>query len=237
MNLCSSIVDEVTCPFQDQSLLIFDQKVKLTSKTAVTSTQGTKYPVAHSIGALVAMERSSSHWQLYLGTKFRARDHLSIPTVLLPGIIRSINLSRSQKELPEINFSFISSRLQICKLPEFGFYYALIQSEEISHLLRTTAIATTHTLARKNSPGGIRKNSKRGKTVTFNQGLQTASAHSQYLGRWNMMTNGKPIPSVKTINISTEKEKRDSILLHHLSIELCKSKFGVSPFEIPDTFS
>jgi len=51
------------------------------------------------------------------------------------------------------------------------------------------------------------------------------------------MTNGKPIPSVKTLDISTEEEKRDSILLHHLSIELCKSKFGVSPFEIPDTFS
>jgi len=70
MNLCSSIVDEVTCPFQDQSLLIFDQKVNTNSKTAVTGTQGSKYPVAHSIGALVAMERSLSHWQLYLGTKF-----------------------------------------------------------------------------------------------------------------------------------------------------------------------
>ena len=174
-----------------------------------------------------------------LETVLSLEDKISgqVLTVLLPGIIRSINLSRSKKELPEINFSFISSRLQICKLPEFGFYYALIKSEEISHLLRTTAIATTHTLARKNSPGGIRKISNRVKTVTFNQGLQTASAHSQYLGRWNMMTNGKPIPSVKTINISTEKEKRDSILLHHLSIELCKSKFGVSPFEIPDTFS
>jgi len=146
-------------------------------------------------------------------------------------------LSRSKNELHEINFSFISSRLQICKLPDFGFYYALIQSEVISHLLRKTGIATTRTLARKNSPGGIRKNSSRGNTVTFNQGLQTASAHSQYLGRWNMMTNGKPIPSVKTLDISTEEEKRDSILLHHLSIELCKSKFGVSPFEIPDTFS
>lgn len=240
MNLCSTIVDEETCPFQDQSLLIFDraanQSISDAAKIQSKNTEDIKYPASYSIAALVVMERSPSHWQLYLGRKFGSRDHMSIPTGLLPHIVRSINLARSAQNLQHVIFTFISSAVLTCALPEFEFYYALIEMSDISDLLMETAIETTRTLARKNGPGERRKN-KRGRTTQFSQGLQNAAAHSQYLARWSMVANAKPIPSIKTNNGPTEEDKENLLLLHHLSIELCKKKLGISPFQIPDTCS
>lgn len=236
MHLCSTTVDEKTCPFQDQSLLMFDHAADQSTSDPANNTEDIKYPAPHSIAALLVMERSSSHWQLYVGRKFGSRDHMSIPTGLLPHIVRSIDFARSAENLQQTIFTFISSSVPTCALPEFEFYYALIEMSDISDLLMKTATETTRTLARKNGPGERRKN-KRGRTTQFSQGLQNAAAHSQYLARWSMVANAKPIPSIKTKNGPTEEDKENLLLLHHLSIELCKKKLGISPFQIPDTCS
>jgi len=107
---------------------------------------------------------------------------------------------------------------------------------DISDLLMKTAIESTRTLARKNGPGE-RKKSKRGKTTQFYQGLQNASAHTQYLARWSMLGNAKPIPSIKADRGPNDHKKENLQLFHHLSIKLFISKFGFAPFEIPSFFS
>jgi hypothetical protein len=181
MNLCCATVGERSCPFQDQSLLIFDQSSNQTGNSEI-GFDNIKYPSSRSISSLLVMERSSSHWQLYLGTKFGSRDHMSVPTCLLAHIIRSIDSSRSCNGLNKSTFTFISSKVPSFSCPDFGFYYSLIDMSDISDLLMKTAIESTRTLARKNGPGE-RKKSKRGKTTQFYQGLQNASAHTQYLAR------------------------------------------------------
>jgi len=92
----------------------------------------------------------------------------------------------------------------------------LIESSDLSNALRKTAIETTHTLARQKGPGGAHHHSKRGKTVSFCDGLQTVSAHSQYLGRWSMMSKLKPIPSVRINNIPSEPDKEHLLLLYYI---------------------
>ena len=235
MNLCCATVGERSCPFQDQSLLIFDQSSNQTGNSEI-GFDNIKYPSSRSISSLLVMERSSSHWQLYLGTKFGSRDHMSVPTCLLAHIIRSIDSSRSCNGLNKSTFTFISSKVPSFSCPDFGFYYSLIDMSDISDLLMKTAIESTRTLARKNGPGE-RKKSKRGKTTQFYQGLQNASAHTQYLARWSMLGNAKPIPSIKADRGPNDHDKENLLLFHHLSIKLFISKFGFAPFEIPSSFS
>ena len=73
MNLCCATVSERSCPFQDQSLLIFDRSANQTGQDTTNYEVGfdeIKYPSSRLISSLLVMERSSSNWQLYLGTKF-----------------------------------------------------------------------------------------------------------------------------------------------------------------------
>ena len=159
------------------------------------------------------MERSSSHWQLYLGTKFGSRDHMSVPTCLLAHIIRSIDSSRSCNGLNKSTFTFISSKVPSFSCPDFGFYYSLIDMSDISDLLMKTAIESTRTLARKNGPGE-RKKSKRGKTTQFYQGLQNASAQTHYSPGGGSLGNARPFPSIKLAGVPMDQDRKNYLLFH-----------------------
>ena len=225
MKHCATLVSNDDCFFKEQSLLIFDRASK---------DEGNKagYPSPTIVKSLLIMERTETSWQIYVGYHFRSQDHMAIPTVLLPSIIRAIRMATPALQTP-CAFLFIHNRVETFKSTELGFYYAKLEQDDISDNLRHYALEFTRLLAKKDGPaemGGSR--SKRGTSVTLNNGLQTQNSHRQYLARYCQLSHAKPIPSLRKVKKSLSSDKKTIMIYHILVLRECELKLGLKPFEL-----
>lgn len=229
MSHCTIIVNSPQCYYQDQSLLIFDC---LSGKGKGDDGDQESFPSPLILKTLLVLERTEVAWQLYVGKKFGSQDHMCVPTRLLPRILDSIHMATPASRI-RCQFVFIQSSIESYRNDVLGFWYTKLNEEDISEDLRFHALEYTRLLAKKNGPAVMSTtNSKRGRSVNLNCGLQTQSSNQQYLARYCQLSHAKPIPST-TIAKETQSSFKEIVMIYHiLVLRVCEEKLGLRPFEL-----
>jgi len=211
---------EKECTFKDQSLLVLDTD----SVDAC--------PLPETIRSLMIVERTPKHWQLYVGSNFGSRPHMSIPTVFSEAIVRTVFKNRVAA------FSFISKEVTTFSSEEDGFHYCQVPPSMISPEMKQCAIEYTRIIARRKGPA-TRPSSgfKRGIVKTWSLGLQTQNGHCQYKARYCMLPQSKPILSERKNNVPSSLDKEIVIEYGAHVSRLCKDLLHLDPFLLPQSES
>ena len=229
MSHCTNIVNSPKCYYQDQSLLIFDRR---SGKDNGDDGDQESFPSPLLLKTLLVLERTEVSWQLYVGKKFGAQDHMCVPTRLLPRILLSIHSATPAPQIP-CQFVFIQRSIDSYCNADLGFWYTKLDEKDISKDLRYYALEYTRLLAKKDGPAVMSSpKSKRGRSVNLNCGLQTQSANQQYLGRYCQLSHSKPIPSTTRAKEAQSSFKEIVMIYHILVLRVCEEKLGLRPFEL-----
>ena len=213
------IVMDRSCSFEHQSLLIFDS----------SSDNNQKHPRQSTIQNILLLERSSKHWQFYIGKSFAKLDHCSVPTILVPHIIKSLEHSNHN-----FNFQFITNDCITFQSETFGFYYRRLAADDLGESTHRHSQIFADSLYKS----GKKTKSSRGSVINVGTGLQSASSHSQYLARWCMLPQSKPIPNFKVEENSLTSNQRYSYLKLHLQcLRFAQDLFDMDPYSVSNPSS
>jgi len=207
---------EKECTSKNQSLLVLDTN----SVDAC--------PLPETIRSLMIVERTPKHWQLYVGSNFGSRPHMSIPTVFSEAIVRTVFKNRVAV------FSFISKAVTTFSSEEDGFHYCQVPPSMILPEMKQCAIEYTKIIAKRKDPA-TRPSSgfKRGIVKTWSLGLQSQNGHCQYKARYCMLPQSKPILSERKNNVPSLFDKEIVIEYGAHVSRLCKDLLHLDPFLLP----
>ena len=215
-----NVVKDRSCSFEQQTFLIFDS----------TSTDtNLKHPHQSAIKKILLLERSSTHWQFYIGKSFAKLDHCSVPTILVPHITKSLQSSDRK-----FKFQFVTNNCVTFQSRMFSFFYQRLSNDDLDKSIRQHSKVFADSLYKS----GNKAKSSRGSVINVGTGLQSASAHSQYLARHCMLPQSKPIPNFKVEETSLSPNQRKSFLKLHLHcLKLSKELFDMAPYAVTDPTS
>ena len=211
------VVTDRSCSFEQQTFLIFDSTSNDTNR---------KHPHHSVIKKILLLERSDTHWQFYIGKSFAKLDHCSVPTILVPHIIKSLR-SSDQK----FKFQFVSNECVTFQSRMFSLFYQRLSDDDLDQSIRQHSKVFADSLY----TSGNKAKSSRGSVINVGTGLQSASAHSQYLARHCMLPQSKPIPNFKVEENSLTPNQRISYLKLHLHcLKFSKELFDMAPYAVTE---
>jgi len=118
------------------------------------------------------VERTPKHWQLYVGSNFGSRPHMSIPTVISEAIVQTVFKNRFAA------FTFISKEVTKFSVEEDMFHYCQVPPSMISPEMKQCAIEYTTIIARRKGPATTpAPGFKHGMEKTWSLGLQTQNGN------------------------------------------------------------